>query len=145
MHTPADNYSNVNIPYLVNYTKLIAGTLATLADTNIVPPQVRLVSPRPGTLSVHGRAVKDIDGRKTTCIDDVWIYAEVFHPSSPITHVDFYEDGRLKFNDTSAPYAWHMQTRSVRTHTITIVAYDTQGHTTRTTREIRYINLLLHK
>lgn len=145
MHTPRDTFSNVNIPYLVNYTKLIAGTLATLADTNVVPPQVRLVSPRPGTLSVHGRYQKDIDERRTVCYNDVWIYAQVFHPCAPITHVDFYEDGRLKFNDTEAPYTWHLQTRSIRTHTITIIAYDIQGHTTRTTRNIDYINFLLRK
>jgi hypothetical protein len=145
MHTPADNITNVNIPYLTNYTKLIAGALAVLADTPVVPPQVRLVSPAPGTLSIHGRHQKDIDIRKTTCINDVWIYAQVFHPSSPIIHVDFYQDGKLKVNDTTEPYAWHFQTRSIRTHTITIVAYDAEGHTTSTTRDIRIINLWLRK
>ncbi len=145
MHTPADNLSNVNIPYLVNYTKLIAGSLALLADADPVPPQVRLVSPAQGTLSIHSRLIKNIDERKTICLNDVWLWAEVFHPSQPILRVDFYMDNKLAYSDTTPPYNWHLERLSIRKHTITVIAYDSQGRTTSDIREIHYVNLLRKK
>jgi hypothetical protein len=145
MHTPQDDMTNVNLDYLTNMTRLIAGSLAAIADATPVPPQVRLVSPQQGTRIVHGRYAKDIDERKTVCINDVWLYATVFHPSAPILKVEFYMDGKLVNTDMTAPYSYHLQKRSLRDHTFVIIAYDTMGRTTSDTRVIHYINLLLKR
>jgi len=143
MHTPADNLSNVNIAYLVNYTKLIAGTLATIADESLVPPQVRIVSPMQGTFSIHSRFVKDIEERTTKCLNDFWLWAGVFHATRPIVRVSFYEDGRLLGAVDTPPYKWHVQSRSIRTHEFLVVAIDSFGRTTSDVRDIHFLNLSL--
>lgn len=145
MHTPQDDMSNVNLAYLTNMTKLIAGSLAAIADASPVPPQVRIVSPQQGTLTVHGRYVKDIDQLKTVCLNDVWLWAQVFHPASPILKVDFFVDGKLVNTDYEAPYNYHLQTRSLRSHSISVVATDVMGRTTSDIREVKFINLFVRK
>jgi hypothetical protein len=145
MHTPQDDMTNVNLDYLTSMTKLIAGSLAAIADAPSVPPQVRLVSPQQGTLTIHGRFAKEINEKKTVCLNDVWLWAEVFHPTQPILKVDFFMDGKLVYSDTTAPYNWHLEKRSLRSHTFTVIAYDTLGRTTSDVREIKYINLFLRR
>jgi hypothetical protein len=45
-----------------------------------------------------------------------------------IDRVEFFLDGVLQSSDSTAPYGWTWNRFALSQHTITIVAYDTQGH-----------------
>jgi len=51
------------------------------------------------------------------------------HVSSEVAYVEFYLDGQLERNDTSAPFSWQFDTvnYSVGSHAIKAVAYDALG------------------
>ncbi|HUT00551.1 MAG TPA: M20/M25/M40 family metallo-hydrolase [Candidatus Thermoplasmatota archaeon] len=140
-HTAADNLSNVNISYLVNTTRIIAATLAYLADITETPPQVRITSPRVGFLYNAGMKKRAIDEFKTTVINDIWVWAEVDYATVPIERAEFYYDGKLVFTDTEAPFKWQFNKFSLRKHQITVVVYDQLGRNSSDWREIRFINI----
>jgi len=144
IHTAKDNLSNVNLSYLVKTTRMIAGTLAYLADLSETPPQVRITSPRVGILYVHGMTKRAIGEFKTIVVDDIWIWAEVQFATVPIVKAEFYDNGRLAFSTTEAPFKWHLNKRSLRNHEIMVKVYDQLGRTSTDWREIRFINILKH-
>ncbi len=141
-HSPQDNLSNINFSYLVNTTRLIAATLAFLADIDETPPQVRITSPRVGYLYQNGMEKRQIGEFKTTVINDIWVWAEVADDTIPLQKADFYLDGQLVYTDTDAPFQWQFNRFSLRKHQITVVVYDELGRNTSDWREIRFINLL---
>ncbi len=141
-HSPQDNLSNINFSYLVNTTRIIAATLAFLADIDETPPQVRITSPRVGFLYHNGMKKRQIGEFKTTVINDIWIWAEVDDDTIPLQRADFYFDGKLVYTDTEPPFQWQFNRFSLRKHQITVVAYDQLGRNTSDWREIRFINLL---
>ncbi len=53
------------------------------------------------------------------------------HVSSEVRYVEFYLDGQLQQNDTSAPYSWQFDTSnySPGSHAIKAIAYDSLGDT----------------
>ena len=53
------------------------------------------------------------------------------HVSSEVVYVEFYLDGQLQLNDTSAPFSWQFETSnySPGSHAIKAVAYDSLGNT----------------
>lgn len=142
MHTARDNLSNVNLSYLVNTTRAIAGTLAYLADLSETPPQVRITSPQVGMLYIRGMRKHEMKEFKTTVIDNIWIWAEVQYATTPIVKADFYDNGKLVYSTTQAPFKWHFNKRSLLNHKIMVIVYDQLGRTSRDWREIRFINLL---
>ena len=131
----------MNLSYLVNTTRIIAGTLAYLADLSETPPQVRITSPRVGFLYNEGIRKREIDEFKTTVIDHIWIWAEVEHATVPIQHAEFYYDGKLVFTDTGAPFTWQFNKFSLGKHQITVIVYDQLGRNSTDWREIRFINI----
>jgi aminopeptidase YwaD len=140
-HSARDNLSNVNLSYLVNTTRIIAATLAYLADFSEVPPQVRITSPRVGFLYNDGMRKREIDEFKTTVIDHIWIWAEVEYATVPIERAEFYYDGKLVLTDTEAPFTWHYNKFSLGKHQITVIVYDQLGRNSTDWREIRFINI----
>lgn len=140
-HSPQDNLSNVNFSYLVNTTRLIAATLAFLADIEETPPQVRITSPRVGYLYQNGMKKRQIGEFKTTVINDIWVWAEVADETIPLQRADFYFDGTLVYTDYEPPFQWQFNRFSLRKHQITVVVYDELGRNTTDWREIRFINL----
>jgi aminopeptidase YwaD len=144
-HSAKDNLSNVNLSYLVNTTRTIAGALAYMADLPEpeIPPQVRIISPRVGYLYNAGMKKQGLGKFKTTVINDIWIWADVEHATAPIQRAEFYYDGKLVFTDTEEPYIWHFNKISLRKHDITVIVYDQLGRNSTDWRQIRFINLLL--
>lgn len=144
MHTAQDNLSNVNLSYLVNTTRAIAGTLAYLADLAETPPQVRIASPRVGNLYFRGMQKRDLKNFKTIVLDDIWIWADVHYATTPIVKAEFYDQGKLVYSTTQAPFKWHLNKRSLWNHEIMVIVYDELGRTSTDWREIRFINILIH-
>lgn len=141
MHTPQDNLSNVNISYLVNMTRVIAATLAYLADVNETYPQVRITSPRIGYLYNAGMEKRALNEFKTIVINDIWVWAEIDYATAPIERAEFYYDGKLVYTDTEAPYKWQFNKISLRKHEITVIIYDELGRNSTDWREIQFINI----
>jgi hypothetical protein len=141
MHTPQDNLSNVNISYLVNTTRIIAATIAQLADLTETPPQVRISSPSIGYLYNAGQRKCAISEFKTTVINDIWIWAEIDYATVPIERAEFYYDGKLAFIDTEAPFKWQFNNFSLTKHQITVIVYDELGRNSSDWREIHFINI----
>ena len=141
-HTPQDDLSNINLSYLVNMTRLIAASLAYLADLDTTPPQVRITSPRVGYLYFEGMQRRPLKDFKTTVINNIWIWAEMDNETAPIERAEFYFDGKLVYTDTEAPFKWEFNKISLRKHEITVVVYDQLGRTSSDWREIRFINLI---
>ncbi|DAC72005.1 MAG TPA: hypothetical protein DSN98_07375 [Thermoplasmata archaeon] len=140
-HSPRDDFSNVNISYLVNTTRIIAATLASLADLSETPPQVRITSPRVGFLYNAGMRKREIGEFKTTVINDIWIWAEVNYATVPIERAEFYYNGKLVFTDTEAPFKWQFNKLSLGKQEITVTVYDQLGRNSSDWREIRFINI----
>ncbi len=59
------------------------------------------------------------------------LWAVSAHVSSDVKYVEFYLDGQLQQNDSSAPFSWQFDTSnySAGSHAIKAVAYDSLGDT----------------
>ncbi len=140
-HSPQDDLSNVNLSYLVNMTRIIAATLAYIADMDQTPPQVRITSPRVGFFYKDGMQRRPLDEFKTTVMNNIWIWAELDNETTLIQRAEFYYDGTLVYTDTEAPFKWECNKFSLRKHQITVVVYDQLGRNSSDWREIRFINI----
>jgi hypothetical protein len=144
MHTAQDDLNNIDFSYLVNTTKAIAGALAYLADIPETPPQVRIISPRVGSLYFREMQRRDLKNFKTVAFDDIWIWTEVYGGSVPVVKAEFYDNGKLVSTMTQAPFKWHLNERSLGKHEIMVKVYDELGRTSTDWRELRFINLFLN-
>ena len=142
MHTPNDDMDNVNLSYLVNTTRIIAATMAYLADTYDTYPQIRIVNPNYGKLYVEGREKFSIKDLKSISINDMWVWTDINYATEPVFRVEFYYDNSLVYTDTEFPFKWHFNRFSLGEHRIKIMAYDKIG---RSFRDIIFINILLNK
>ena len=144
MHTAQDDLTNIDFSYLVNTTKAIAAALAYIADLPETPPQVRIISPRVGSLYFREMQRRDLKNFKTVAFDDLWIWTEVYGGTAPIVRAEFYYDGDLVSTITEAPFKWHLNKRSLGKHEIMVKIYDESGGASIDWRELRLINLFLN-
>ena len=145
MHTPKDDIDNINFSYLVNTTRIIAGTLAYLADSYDTYPQVRIVSPKFGKLYFNGREIFNIGDLKAMVINDIWIWTDVKFATVPIERAEFYYGNLLAYTDTDPPFKWPFSKLSIRKHRITVIVYDTLGRKSSDYRDIHFINLFKNR
>jgi hypothetical protein len=141
-HEPEDTFDKVNISYLVNMTRHIAATMAVLADMDLEYPQIKIASPARGRVLINDILYKKYDYIKSIIFDELNIYAEVKPGANPIEKVEFYYDDKLLFTDEEKPYEYILNKRSIRTHIIKVIAYDTEGNTATDEMRILFINLL---
>jgi aminopeptidase YwaD len=142
MHTPQDNLTNVNLSYLVNVTRIIAATIASIADIDDFPPRLEISSPKKGKLYFKDRIIKTFKSEKTTIINDILIYTDIKTVSSPIEKVEFYYDDKLEHTVNNVPYIWHLNKRSVGQHKIKAIVYDTRGRNSTDQISFLFINPL---
>ncbi|RLF51392.1 MAG: hypothetical protein DRN24_05050 [Thermoplasmata archaeon] len=144
-HTSEDTIEHVNFSYLVNTTRLIVGSLAYLADVEMVYPQVKIVSPKKGKIYFEDRIIKNLKDFKTIVIDDALIYAEVKPGNTSINKVEFYYDGKLMYKDTDPPYQWRLNKFSLLKHSVGVVVYDEADKTSHDYLFFTFINLNKHR
>ena len=140
MHSTQDTIKNLDVDYLANTTKLIAATIAHLADAEITHPAVSIESPKKGHLYFEGKEKRTVNSLKTLVFDDIWIWADVTAGDAPIIKAEFFWDGKLKFTDTEYPYKWQCNERSLRTHTISVIVTDEQDRTAEAWTDIFLFN-----
>jgi len=144
-NTPEDVFSNVNISYLVNTTRIIAATIAYLADNNNQPPKVTIGCPKKGKIYHQDKIIKNLKTDKTFVINDIWIYPDIKIYNSDIKKIEFYYDGILQETINDIPYAWHLNKNSIGKHKIEVKVYDTLGRTSIDQINIFNFNLLKTK
>ncbi|MDG6228693.1 MAG: M28 family peptidase [Candidatus Thermoplasmatota archaeon] len=143
MHTPEDDLSNINYSYLINTTKLITGTLAYLADVQIISPQLQIISPKRQTIYRKDTYIKPINKMTAMVFDRITIKAET-QPYTQLTHVEFYYDDILATTDTTPPFQWECNFRSMGTHRIKVIGYNRLGQQTTDFMDIFFINPLIN-
>lgn len=146
MHQETDTIDNVNFSYLVNTTKLIVGTLAYLADSDEIYPQLKITLPKRQSIYNNGLKVRNQENLKTLIIDDFNVKASSHHLEKyPLERVEFYLDDILYYTDTTKPFSWHCNVLSFGEHRITAISYDHIGQKTIDYQDIFYINLNPYK
>ena len=145
MHTPDDNITNVNISYLVNTTRIIASTIAKIADQTDIPPRIKIIAPKRNNIYISDKNIDLFKLQTTIVFNDIWIYTDVKKGNSPIKKVDFYYDGVHKETIENPPFVWHLNKNSVRKHKIKVVATDEIGRNSTDEIEFLYFNLLKSK
>lgn len=126
-HTPNDTIDRVNTAYVTRIAKLVAGSLATLAETGKAV-QASFASPRRDALYLMDSKVLTLDrglvlgpGRLTFTVDV---------QRGPVSQVAFYLDGTRKHSDGEAPYEWVCRQPLLWNHQVTAVASGTGGNDT---------------
>lgn len=129
MHQPGDNISNVNINYLTNTTRIIAGTIAFLGDAEQKKPYLILSSPKRGRIYIDGREILNLGNERTLIIGKNFVsaYAE---SNLEIEKVEFYLDGEIVKVDTTPPYEFLINKKSLWKHEIKVLAYDGELYST---------------
>ena len=145
MHTPQDDLTNVNISYLLNVTRIIAATIAYIADIEDRPPKLEISSPKKGKLYFKDRIIKTFESEKTTVIDDILIYTDIKTVSSPIEKVEFYYDEELEYTAENIPFVWHVNKISFGNHKLKAIAYDIKGRNSTDQISVLFINPLRSK
>jgi hypothetical protein len=143
MHTPDDDFSNVNISYLVNMTRHIAGTMAVLGDIETPVPRAYIGNPKRGELYFNDVSIADLKFDKTIVLDKILIRPDIHIGNTPIRKVEYYYDGKLKHIDWEPPYMWWLNETSFRRHKVKIIAYDQNGNDS--TDEMRFLYLNVFK
>ena len=141
-HTPKDTYDKVNLSYLTNITKLIAASLAHMADIKVYYPQLEITAPRLGRLYYGDLTIFKFNYERTIVIDDFIIRTEIKPGDAPIEKVEFYYDDKLVFTDTDMPYQCRLNKLSLRKHNVKVKLYDDKGRTAEDQIIFRYINFL---
>jgi len=144
-NTPQDSIDYVNYSYLTNATKIIAATLAYLADAELEYPQIKITSPKKGKMYFEDRIIKDLKGTKSIVFDDVLIYLDVEEGSAPIDRIELYYNGRLLETIKEKPYTFRLNKLSFRKHLIEAYVYDTEGRSDSDFVYIYYYNFLKNR
>lgn len=127
MHQPADNFSNVNLNYLVNTTRLIAGIIAYLGDAEIEKPYLILSKPKRGEIYFNGNEIYKLKNTATIIFGKIFIEAKADSPHK-IEKVEFYIDNKLLHVDYEAPYEYEISKISFWKHEIKVIAYSEGKH-----------------
>jgi len=144
-HTEEDTYDKINIEYLTKITKLLAASLAYMADIDVYYPRIHINSPRRGRVYYEDVPILKSKYEKTIVVDDVLLSAYVKPGDAPIEKVEFYVDGDLVHTDTEKPYQWRLNEFSISKHTVQLIVHDEKGRTAEDQITFRYINLLRRK
>jgi len=145
-NTPYDYFEYINFSYLTNMTKIIAASIAHLADLDVYYPQIQIGAPRRGCLYFEDKIIKEFKHEQTIVFDDILIYPEIKPGDAPIERVEFYYDGKLMFTDEEKPYQWRLNKGSLfLKHEVEVKIIDEIGRETSDFIKFRYINWRLDK
>ena len=139
MHQPADNFSNVNLDYLLNTTRLIAGIIAFLGDANLEKPYLMISSPKKGRVYLNGKEVLKSENILSIIFGKYYLKANAISPYG-IEKVEFYMDKKLIYVDYKAPYECEMNIFSLWKHEIKVLAYDNSKQHATDTMKLFWLN-----
>ena len=140
MHQPADNFSNVNLDYLLNTTRLMAGIIAFLGDANLEKPYLMISSPKKGRVYFNGKEAFKLENTLSVIFGKYYFKANAISPYG-IERVEFYMGKKLIYVDNEAPYECQMNGFSFWIHEIKAVAYDNRNHYAIDTMKVFWLNL----
>ncbi len=126
-HTPNDTIDRVNTAYVTRITKLVAGSLATLAETGKTV-QASFASPRRDALYLMGSKVLTLDRGLVLGLGRLTFTVDVQRGSA--SQVTFYLDGTRQHSDGEVPYEWVCRQPLLWNHQVTAVASGPDGSDT---------------
>lgn len=152
-----DTLDKINFSYLTKVTKLIASTLATLADMPEIYPKINIVSPREDSIYLGSKMINmlHLPKGKTLVLGDIKVETDVESNNVAIQKV-FFElikgdndlDDSLEqrpilanFTDYDSPYEWIIEERCFGLNTIRATVYDVEGDFTCDDVEVLFFNI----
>ncbi len=115
-----------------------AGPVWNFITLDVTPPSATIVIPAENTLYAGNISIKFF---KTFVIGKINVVVNANDTESGIDRVEFYVDGELVGNDTTAPYTWLWNEDTLYdTHTLEIIAYDRDGNTAKDSMEVTVFN-----
>jgi len=133
-----------NAPFTAYYVDASNSTLVVPGGN--LPPEVGITFPISNSLNLKNRHIlAKIKPKVTTCLGRFTVTVKATDNDSGISRVEFYLDGKLVNNQTTGPYSWKWPllkgSLGIRTHTLTVTAFDTKGKNATTSLVIRLIGL----
>jgi leucyl aminopeptidase len=130
-HSPDDILEHMDMGYCTRVTRLMVGTLVSLAEQvtgDWTPPQLSLITPAPGNLYLNGLALMPLPFGATVVLGGLIITAEASDEVSGMDRIEFYIDGELKATDTQIPYEFVWDEPALFRHSLNVQAYDQAGN-----------------
>jgi hypothetical protein len=106
-------------------------TTETLGDTT--PPVVKITKPEK---AIYLGNTKLISFMATVVFFTIDVEVAASDNDSDVAKVEFYLNGQLKANDTTAPYVWTWSEKALFAYTLKVVAYDTVGYSSSTEMKV---------
>jgi hypothetical protein len=120
-HTPNDTIDRVNTAYVTRIARLVAGSLATLANTSR-GVQASFTSPRRDTLYLLGAPLLTLDRGLVLGFGQLTFTVQA---TSSVEEVTFFLDGSEQHTDREAPYEWTCRQLLLWNHQVMAVATST--------------------
>ena len=121
MHQPEDNLSNVNFSYLLKTSRLIAATLAWLADAEIEKPYFSILSPMRGKIYFNGRERYEIKNEKMIVFGKIPLKLSL---KTEVEKFEVYIDNKTFHVFINPPYEIEINMPSFGKHEIKVIAYN---------------------
>jgi len=135
-----DTIDKINFSYLTKVTKLIVGTLATLANLQKREPYIKIISPREDIWYKKGLINTIALSKGQTCVSDSMTLKLEVKEVENIERVEFKilegenehnQEDRIvlsEFIDDLAPYEWNIEESKLGWTTVRATAYDFEGN-----------------
>jgi hypothetical protein len=115
-------------PYLQWEKEWYYGMVVLGDPTLCIPTTIQMKVTRPQN-ALYIADKKVLPFFTPVCLGRITIETNATSINEGIDRVEYYVDGTLQSTDTNAPYSWTWDTRAFFKHTVSVVAYDTAGHT----------------
>ncbi|MCX6667600.1 MAG: PKD domain-containing protein [Euryarchaeota archaeon] len=131
-HTYAGEYTAYNVTLNITDNDGRKGTIYKYVTTNdTTPPTIQIIKPE-RALYMGNHKIRRLFLRMALVIGDITVEVNATDSGSGIAKVEFYINGKLKGNDTTAPYTYNLTKdkllRFVHMQIIKVVAYDKAGN-----------------
>jgi nitrous oxidase accessory protein len=131
-HTYVGEYATYNVTLNVTDNDGRKGTIYKYVTTNdTTPPTIQIIKPE-RALYMGNHKIRRLFLRMALVIGDITVEVNATDSGSGIAKIEFYINGKLKGNDTTAPYTYNLTKdkllRFVHMQIIKVVAYDNAGN-----------------
>ena len=105
-------------------------------------PSAEITKPEAGKIYMFDREILPIIGNKAIVIGKVTVEVQATDSMAGVDKVELYVDGNYKAGDTTQPYEWVLDEKTIGKHTLKVVVSDKAGNKISEEREVFIINPL---
>jgi|GEM_PF-4928083 len=133
VHTYANEYTPYNVTLIVTDNKGNSTNISKLVTTNdTTPPTVKITKPE-RAFYIANKRIRRLFLRMAFVIGTITVEVNASDSGSGVERVEFYVNGKLKENKTTAPYTFNWTkdrlVRFIHIQSLKVVAYDKYGNT----------------